>query len=125
MRPCNGVQAYEGLQTAHKLKQEYVFLPAKLKEVYLTYLLEHLEDHKVHHTQRSSDMLLVHVHAIIHVLVCQVLATQQVQAIDPLLALSVPSKCVPYQLSMYSRHLMVHYLTCPYSSIEGYHRDCA
>ena len=40
-------QAYEGLQTAHKLKQEYVFLPAKLKEVYLTYLLEHLEDHKV------------------------------------------------------------------------------
>lgn len=41
-------QAYEGLQTAHKLKQEYVFLPAKLKEVYLTYLLEHLEDHKVH-----------------------------------------------------------------------------
>lgn len=40
-------QAYEGLQTAHKLKQEYTFLPAKLKEVYLTYLLEHLEDHKV------------------------------------------------------------------------------
>lgn len=41
------IQAYEGLETAHKLKQEYVFLPAKLKEVYLTYLLEHLEDHKV------------------------------------------------------------------------------
>ena len=40
-------QAYEGLQTAHMLKQEYTFLPAKLKEVYLTYLLEHLEDHKV------------------------------------------------------------------------------
>lgn len=40
-------QAYEGLQTAHKLKHEYVFLPAKLKEVYLTYLLERLEDHKV------------------------------------------------------------------------------
>lgn len=40
-------QAYEGLQTAHKLKQEYVFLPAKLKEVYLTYLLEHLPDYKV------------------------------------------------------------------------------
>ncbi len=40
-------QAYEGLQTADKLKQEYTFLPAKLKEVYLTYLLEHLEDHKV------------------------------------------------------------------------------
>ena len=47
---CFGVQAYEGLQTAHKLKQEYVFLPAKLKEVYLYYLLEHLEDHKVHTT---------------------------------------------------------------------------
>ena len=41
------MQAYEGLETAHKLKQEYVFLPAKLKEVYLTYLLEHLQDHKV------------------------------------------------------------------------------
>ena len=40
-------QAYEGLQTAHKLKQQYVFLPAKLKEVYLTYLLEHLADYKV------------------------------------------------------------------------------
>ena len=50
VRSCDGVQAYEGLQTAHKLKQEYVFLPAKLKEVYLAYLLEHLEDHKVHHT---------------------------------------------------------------------------
>lgn len=41
------MQAYEGLETAEKLKQEYVFLPAKLKEVYLIYLLEHLQDHKV------------------------------------------------------------------------------
>ena len=49
MELYSAVQAYEGLQTAHKLKQEYVFLPAKLKEVYLTYLLEHLEDHKVHY----------------------------------------------------------------------------
>ena len=60
VRPCRGVQAYEGLQTAHKLKQEYVFLPAKLKEVYLTYLLEHLEDHKVCHPQYSPDRVLIH-----------------------------------------------------------------
>lgn len=51
---CFGLQAYEGLQTAHKLKQEYVFLPAKLKEVYLYYLLEHLEDHKVHTTSKPT-----------------------------------------------------------------------
>lgn len=57
------MQAYEGLETAHKLKQEYVFLPAKLKEVYLAYLLEHLQDHKVcslpphsnHHVHHASS----------------------------------------------------------------------
>ena len=53
-------QAYEGLQTADKLKQEYTFLPAKLKEVYLTYLLEHLQDHKVlpdvAHCMHRGDM---------------------------------------------------------------------
>lgn len=54
-------QAYEGLQTALKLKQEYVFLPAKLKEVYLTYLLEHLKDHKVQcHTTDSLLLQLRH-----------------------------------------------------------------
>ncbi|KAG2451318.1 hypothetical protein HYH02_003923 [Chlamydomonas schloesseri] len=32
-------QAYEGLRTADKLKEEYLFLPAKVKEVYLHHLL--------------------------------------------------------------------------------------
>ena len=41
------LQAYSGLETAQKLRQQYVFLPAKLKEVYLTYLLEHMQDHQV------------------------------------------------------------------------------
>lgn len=36
-------QAYEGLQTAKKLRQEYLFIPAKVKEVYLAFLLEQLE----------------------------------------------------------------------------------
>lgn len=33
------LQAYEGLKTADRLKEEYVFIPAKVKEVYLTHLL--------------------------------------------------------------------------------------
>ena len=53
------MQAYEGLETAHKLKQEYVFLPAKLKEVYLTYLLEHLQDYKVCSLPLHSNHCLV------------------------------------------------------------------
>lgn len=32
-------QAYEGLKTADKLREEYVFLPSKVKEVYLHHLL--------------------------------------------------------------------------------------
>ena len=50
-------QAYEGLQTAHKLKQEYVFLPAKLKEVYLTHMLEHLADYKVSFSVYTDSFL--------------------------------------------------------------------
>ena len=38
------LQAYEGLQTAAKLRQEYLFLPAKVKEVYLVHLLGQLEE---------------------------------------------------------------------------------
>ncbi|KAI3436614.1 hypothetical protein D9Q98_006031 [Chlorella vulgaris] len=37
-------QAYEGLQTAEKLRQQYLFLPAKVKEVYLVHLLGQLEE---------------------------------------------------------------------------------
>ena len=37
------LQAYEGLQTAHKLRQEYVFVPSKVKDVYLAHLLGDLE----------------------------------------------------------------------------------
>lgn len=37
-------EAYEGLQTAKKLKEEYLLIPAKVKEVYLVYLLKSLEE---------------------------------------------------------------------------------
>lgn len=39
-------QAYEGLQTVQKLKQEYLFIPSKVKEVYLVNLLQQLEELK-------------------------------------------------------------------------------
>lgn len=37
-------QAYDGLQTAKQLKEQYLFLPAKVKEVYLVYFLQQLEE---------------------------------------------------------------------------------
>ena len=37
-------QAYEGLQTADRLRQEYLFIPAKVKDVYLVHLLGLLEE---------------------------------------------------------------------------------
>jgi len=37
-------EAYEGLQTVKKLKEEYLLVPAKVKEVYLVYLLKSLEE---------------------------------------------------------------------------------
>ncbi|CAD7698085.1 unnamed protein product [Ostreobium quekettii] len=40
-------EAYEGLKTVDSLKQQYVFVPAKVKDVYLTHLLTQLEDLKV------------------------------------------------------------------------------
>ncbi|EFN58860.1 hypothetical protein CHLNCDRAFT_48551 [Chlorella variabilis] len=44
LRDAYHFQAYEGLQTAAKLRQEYLFLPAKVKEVYLVHLLGQLEE---------------------------------------------------------------------------------
>ena len=44
------VQEYEGLSTPHPLKEQYLLLPAKVKEVYLVYLLEQLESLKVRST---------------------------------------------------------------------------
>ncbi|GAB4820782.1 hypothetical protein N2152v2_007828 [Parachlorella kessleri] len=40
-------QAYEGLQTAKRLREQYLFLPAKVKEVYLVHLLATLEQLQV------------------------------------------------------------------------------
>ena len=37
-------QAYEGLQTAAQLRQEFLLVPAKVKDVYLVHLLEQLAD---------------------------------------------------------------------------------
>ena len=40
-------EAYSGLKTATGLKEEFTLVPAKVKEVYLTYLLRHLDDFDV------------------------------------------------------------------------------
>jgi ATP-dependent RNA helicase DDX49/DBP8 len=37
------LQAYEGLKTADKLKEHYIFIPAKVKDVYLYHLLTTLD----------------------------------------------------------------------------------
>lgn len=41
------MQAYEGLKTVDTLKQQYVFVPAKVKAVYLAYLLGQLDELKI------------------------------------------------------------------------------
>lgn len=41
------LQAYEGLETVEKLREEYIFIPAKVKEVYLFHILSNLEDLKI------------------------------------------------------------------------------
>ena len=41
------LQAYEGFQTALKLQEEYLLIPAKVKEVYLAHLMGGLEDSKI------------------------------------------------------------------------------
>lgn len=40
-------QAYEGLKTADRLKENYLFIPEKVKEVYLAHLLGQLDGFKV------------------------------------------------------------------------------
>ena len=45
--PVPGSQEYEGLQTAEQLRQEFLLVPAKVKDVYLVHLLEQLADLKV------------------------------------------------------------------------------
>lgn len=44
MNVCETLQAYEGLETVARLREEYIFVPAKVKEVYLFHLLSRLED---------------------------------------------------------------------------------
>ena len=43
---CGG-QAYEGLETAHNLREEYLFLPDKVKDVYVLHVLAGLADRGV------------------------------------------------------------------------------
>jgi ATP-dependent RNA helicase DDX49/DBP8 len=38
---------YDGLKTADRLKENYLFIPEKVKEVYLAHLLGKLEGFKV------------------------------------------------------------------------------
>ncbi|KAG1669053.1 hypothetical protein FOA52_003971 [Chlamydomonas sp. UWO 241] len=49
------LQAYEGLKTAENLKEQYLFVPSKVKEVYLAHVLEQLAEHKV------KEVYLAHV----------------------------------------------------------------
>lgn len=45
---CPAPQAYEGLKTVGSaLKEQYMFIPSKVKEVYLAHLLGQLEELKV------------------------------------------------------------------------------
>jgi hypothetical protein len=45
---CGAIrQAFEGMKTVATLKEEYVFVPAKVKEVYLFHILENLAEYKV------------------------------------------------------------------------------
>ena len=50
----HSLQAYTGLHTAEQLREEYLFVPAKVKEVYLAHLLESLEERSI-----RSAMLFV------------------------------------------------------------------
>lgn len=47
MKDAYHFQAYSGLETVAGVNQQYLFIPAKVKEVYLYHLLQALEDHKV------------------------------------------------------------------------------
>lgn len=48
LRDAYHFQAYEGLQTAGpNLKEQYLLVPAKVKEVYLVHLLQSLEERKI------------------------------------------------------------------------------
>ncbi|XP_020525457.1 DEAD-box ATP-dependent RNA helicase 36 [Amborella trichopoda] len=40
-------QAYEGLKTVESLKQQYVFIPVNVKDVYLTHILSTMEDNGI------------------------------------------------------------------------------
>lgn len=41
------LQAYEGLETANSLREQYMFLPDKVKDVYVLHLLGQLEQRSV------------------------------------------------------------------------------
>lgn len=43
----SSMQAYEGLETVKKLREDYIFIPARVKEVYLFYMLSSLEELKL------------------------------------------------------------------------------
>ena len=45
MLPCG--RPMRVWRPAKMLREEYLFIPAKVRELYLTHLLESLEDHKV------------------------------------------------------------------------------
>lgn len=44
LRDAFQFEAYTGLQTAENLREEYLFLPLKIKEVYLVHLLEGMKE---------------------------------------------------------------------------------
>ncbi|KAK9817562.1 hypothetical protein WJX74_007759 [Apatococcus lobatus] len=47
LKDAHHFEAYEGFQTALKLQEEYLLIPAKVKEVYLAHLMGPLEDNKI------------------------------------------------------------------------------
>eukprot|EP00884_Botryococcus_braunii_P016017 jgi/Botrbrau1/3099/Bobra.0070s0083.1 len=47
LQDAHTFQAYEGLETAHNLREQYLFLPDKVKDVYVLHLLQRLEERGV------------------------------------------------------------------------------
>ena len=63
LKDAHVYEAYKGLQTASGLKEQFLLIPAKVKEVYLTYLLRNLDEYNVRSciifagTRKSCEML--------------------------------------------------------------------
>lgn len=84
-------QAYEGLQTVAKLRQEYVFIPAKVKEVYLFHLLSQLQELSI----RSAIIFASTCKVLIYDSVCNMFAVSHLLAPQQLPRCAATQKRLP------------------------------